>query len=269
MNKQGYSAGHVAYLKKRRRSAVAVNVARVAILAGVLGAWELMYRLGVIDGFIFSAPSRIFATLGGLFASGEIYLHIGITLYETLAGFAIATVAGSAVALALWWNEKLRKILDPYIVVLNSLPKIALGPIIIIWFGSGTRAIIVMAVLIAVVVTTITMLGAFLETDADKTLLMRSMGATKVQILTKLVIPSSLAGFINMLKINIGMSWIGSIMGEYLVSKAGIGYLIVYGGQVFRLDLVYASTLILLALAAGMYALVSLAEKLIVGKNRI
>jgi NitT/TauT family transport system permease protein len=162
----------------------------------------------------------------------------------------------------------LRRVIEPYIVVLNSLPKIALGPIIIVWCGSGSKAIIFMAVLISIIVAIMTMLNGFLATDKNKVLLLKSMGANKLQILTKLVIPSSLQTLISMLKISVGMAWIGSIMGEYLVSRAGLGYLIVYGGQVFKLYLVMASTVILCALAAIMYSLVALIEKIII-KHRI
>ena len=144
------------------------------------------------------------------------------------------------------------------------MPKIALGPLIIIWFGTGSTAIVFMTVLVGIIVCILHMLSAFIATDKNKILLLRSMGATKWQILRKLVIPSSLASFISMLKVAVGMAWIGSIMGEYIVSRAGLGYLIVYGGQVFKLDLVMSSTCILCLLAAGMYFLVALLEKAIV-----
>ena len=157
--------------------------------------------------------------------------------------------------------------LEPYIVVLNSLPKIALGPIIIVWFGAGTKSIVFMAIIITIIVTIITMQNGFLATEKSKILLMNSLGATKFQTLIKLVIPASLPTFVSCLKINVGMAWIGSIMGEYLVSKQGIGYLIVYGGQVFRLDLVMASTVILCALAGVMYFLVVMLEKYITKKR--
>ena len=147
---------------------------------------------------------------------------------------------------------------------LNSLPKIALGPIIIVWFGSGVKSIVFMAVIITIIITVINMQNAFLSTDKGKIMLMESMGATKLQILYKLVFPSALKDFISCLKINVGMAWIGSIMGEYLTSKQGIGYLIVYGGQVFKLDLVMASTVILCILAGLMYAIVALIEKILI-----
>ena len=194
-------------------------------------------------------------------------MHVGTTLWETLAGFAIAVVLGYSIALLLWWSDALRRISEPYFVVLNALPKIALGPLIIIWCGTGSEAIVFMTVLIGLIVAILNMLNGFMATEKSKLLLMQSMGASKLQVLTKLVIPSSLPNFISMLKINVGMAWIGSIMGEYIVSKAGIGYLIVYGGQVFKLDLVMSAVFILCVLAAGMYALVALAERLLI-KNK-
>ena len=168
---------------------------------------------------------------------------------------------GYLLALVLWWSRLLNKIFEPYLVVLNALPKIALGPLIIIWFGTGKEAIVCITVLIGLVLTVLNMLDGFNATDENKILLLRSMHATKRQILLKLVIPSSLPTFFSVLKIDVGMAWIGSIMGEYIVSKAGIGYLIVYGGQVFKLDLVMCAVLILCILAAGMYALIALLEK--------
>lgn len=266
--KNNFSREHLLYVSGLRRKSVFINVMRVAVLVIFLSAWEILYRCNLIDGFIFSAPSRIFASIAALFKSGDIYLHVGITLYETLMGFFIATGAGTLIALLLWWNSSVRRIAEPYVVVLNGLPKIALGPIIIIWFGSGTKSIIVIAVLITVIVTTITMLTAFMQTEESKLFLMHSLGASKLQILLKLVIPSSVPSFISMLKINIGLSWIGSIMGEYLVSRAGIGYLIVYGSQIFKLDLVYASTLLLCALATAMYSVVGLIERRLVDRRK-
>ena len=160
----------------------------------------------------------------------------------------------------------MRKVLEPYIVVLNSLPKIALGPVIIVWFGTGAKAIVFMTILVGIIVVILNMLAGFLATDKNKMLLLRSMGATKFQILRKLVIPSALPAFISMLKISVGMAWIGSIMGEYIVSKAGLGYL-VYGGQVFKLDLVMAATFILCILAAAMYFMVVLLEKIVIKRT--
>ena len=259
-----FSPQHSLYVKKVKRETLLVWMLRFAILALLIGVWELFARIGVIDSFISSSPSKIVITIKELFVESNLLHHMSITLYETLLGFVIAVFLGYVIALCMWWSERLRRILEPYIVVLNSLPKIALGPIIIVWCGSGSKAIIFMAVLIGIIVAIITMLNGFLSTDKNKILLLKSMGANKFQILIKLVIPGSLPTLISMLKISGGMAWIGSIMGEYLVSRAGLGYLIVYGGQVFKLDLVMASTVVLCILATLMYALVALLEKLII-----
>ena len=263
-----YSKEHLLYLKKQKQRAWTINAIRVAVLLVLLVIWELSATLGWVNPFITSSPSRIVKTIGELYKNGSLFYHIGTTLQETLLGFFLAVALGYSIALLLWWSEIFRKISEPYLVVLNALPKIALGPLIIIWCGTGSKAIIFMTVLIGLIVAILNMLGGFNATDENKLLLLKSMGATKAQILTKLIIPSSLPEFISMLKINVGMSWIGSIMGEYIVSKAGIGYLIVYGGQVFKLDLVMSAVLILCILAALMYALVALLEKLVVKNTK-
>ena len=252
-----FSPSHKEYLKKIKKDKAIVLSSQILLLVAIIGLWELFTAVGILDSFYFSSPSRIINTLGEMFATGDIWAHIGVTLYETLLGFIIATLLGTLIAILLWWSEKLRRILDPYIVVLNALPKIALGPMIVIWFGIGTTSIVVMCIMICLIITTISMLNAFLACDKDKIQLMKSLGANKFQILFKLILPSSLADFISVLKINVGMSWVGTIMGEYLSSRAGLGYLIVYGGQVFRLDLVMTATLILCLLAGGMYFIVA------------
>ena len=263
-----YSKEHLLYLKKQKQRAWTINAIRVAVLLVLLIIWELSATLGWVNPFITSSPSRIVITITDLYKNGSLFYHISTTLKETLLGFFLAVVLGYSIALLLWWSEIFRKISEPYLVVLNALPKIALGPLIIIWCGTGSKAIIFMTVLIGLIVAILNMLGGFNATDENKLLLLKSMGASKAQILTKLVVPSSLPEFISMLKINVGMSWIGSIMGEYIVSKAGIGYLIVYGGQVFKLDLVMSAVLILCILAAAMYALVALLEKVVVKNTK-
>lgn len=263
-NKTEYSREHILYLRGLKRKSFTVHLVRIAVLALFLLVWELSAHFEWINPFITSSPSRIWATLVSLYENGTLFYHVGTTLWETLLGFFIAVASGYIIALLLWWSEIFRKISEPYLVVLNALPKIALGPLIIIWCGTGSKAIVFMTVLIGLIVTILNMLNGFMATDENKLLLLRSMGANKWQILRKLVIPSSLPVFISMLKINVGMAWIGSIMGEYIVSKAGIGYLIVYGGQVFKLDLVMTAVFILCVLAAGMYAIVALVEKLVI-----
>ncbi len=266
-NKPKYSPAHLAYLRGIKKKNILVNVARFSFLLFFLLIWELSARFEWINPFITSSPTRIAKTIFSMSKSGSLFHHVGTTLWETLAGFAIAVVLGYSIALLLWWSEVFRRVSEPYFVVLNALPKIALGPLIIIWCGTGSKAIVFMTVLIGLIVAILNMLNGFMSTDENKLLLLKSMGASKLQILTKLVIPSSLPNFISMLKINVGMAWIGSIMGEYIVSKAGIGYLIVYGGQVFKLDLVMSAVFILCVLAAAMYAVVALLERLLI-KNK-
>jgi len=261
MKPTAVSEAHARYLKTIRRNARLVRLARIGILIGFLLLWELGADLKWFDPFILSSPSRILATVARLYSDGSLWLHIGTTLLETVLGFLLGTLLGALFAVLLWWLPRLNRVLDPYLVVLNALPKIALGPVLIVWFGAGMTSIVVMGVLVSLVVTTVTVLNGFLATTDEKQLLMRTLGATKLQIFTKVVLPAGIPDLISALKISVGMSWVGVIVGEYLVSKAGLGYLIVYGGQVFKLDLVMASVMILCVLAALMYYAVALLEK--------
>lgn len=251
---------HERYLKKLKLDKIKILTIQIAVLVGFIGLWELLAATGAIDAFITSSPSRIIKMLGDLIHQ-DIFKHIGITLLECILGFAISTVLGVIIAILLWWSETFRRVAEPYIVVLNSLPKIALGPIIIVWVGAGYKAIVMMTVLICIIVTIISVLNGFMACDEGKILLLRSMGANKFQILFRLILPYSVPNFISVLKINVGLAWVGTIMGEYLVSGAGLGYLIIYGGQVFKLDLVMTSTVILCILAALMYVAVAIVEK--------
>lgn len=262
--KKPLSPEHGHYLKKLRARNALILASQIGFLVLALVVWELAARLRLIDAFIMSSPSRIIATLADLSKNGQLWYHIGISTYETVVGFLVGTAMGALFATLMWWSDYLRRVFEPYLVVLNSLPKIALGPIIIIWAGTGTASIIVMAILISVVITTISMLSGFCQTNPVKILLLKTMNANKFQIFTKLVFPSNIPTLLSTLKINVGMAWVGTIMGEYLVSKAGLGYLIVYGGQIFKLDLVMACTIVLCVLAGAMYGLVAVLEKHIV-----
>lgn len=259
--KPNYSKEFLAYKKRNVWNKVLVVSIQIALLVLFVVLWEVLAKTGAINVFITSSPSRIWATIKDLVSSKTLFTHVGVTLYEATLGFLIATFVGAIIAIILWWNETIRKVLDPYIVVINSLPKIALGPILIVWVGIGTKAIVAMDILIMIVITIISMLNSFTSCDQGKIMLMQSMRANKFQILFKLILPNSLCDFISVLKINVGLTWVGTIMGEYLASKAGLGYLIVYGGQVFKLDLVMASTVILCVLAAIMYFIVAFVEK--------
>lgn len=257
------SEEHKLYLKKIKIRKIVVLCVQLGILILAFGVWELSATLEWSDPFITSSPSRIVLSIVDLYRTGDLWLHMGATLYETVLSFLLATIIGVAVAIMLWWSELLTSILEPYLIVLNSLPKIALGPLIIIWVGAGRSAIITMALLISVIITIISAHTGFVSVDKEKIELLKAMGANKFQILYKLILPANIPNILAILKINVGLSWVGTIMGEYLVSKEGIGYLLVYGSQVFKLDLVMASTIILCLLATIMYLAVALLEKLI------
>ena len=252
------------YLKKRKRKKVLISLTQILLLIAFIALWEICARLKIIDAFITSQPSRIINTIVRLYNEGQLFHHIEVTCFETIIGFILGTVLGTIIAVILWWSEFLSKVLEPYLVILNSLPKIALGPIFIVWFGAGTTSIIVIALAISIIVSILEVLNGFMATDEEQIKLVKTFGAARLQIFTKVVFPSNLPVIINSLKINVGLSWVGVIVGEFLVSKSGLGYLIVYGGQVFQLDLVMASVIILCIAAGIMYKAVVLLQKLIV-----
>lgn len=259
---------HDLFLRKLRLDNSIIIIGRIAVFVLLIAIWELLTLLNVIDPFISSSPSRIVKMLIQLIKEGKIFRHSLITLYETVIAFTISMVVGLIIAIILYSFEKTRKIIEPYLIIINSLPKIALGPLIIVWVGAGTKAIILMGFLICIIITIVSLLNSFLGVSNSKILLMKTMGATKFQILTKLILPECFPEIISVLKINVGMSWVGTIMGEYLVSKEGLGYLIVYGGYIFKLDLVMTSIFILSLLAGLMYLAVSMIEKRVYKKRK-
>ncbi len=262
MDKKNISENRRKYLKKIKVNKITILITQIIVLVAFIVIWEILADTKVINSFITSSPSRILKTFINI-KDNDLMLHLWVTAYETIVGFIVGTLIGVIIAILLWWSEFLSKVLEPFLVVLSSLPKTALGPIIIIWVGAGTPAIIVMAVAVSLVVTILDMSNGFLNTDKEKIKMARSFNANKIQLLTKIVIPSNISTFINTLKVNIGLSLVGVITGEFLVSKAGLGYLIVYGGQVFQLDLVMTSVIILGIMAAIMYQSVVILEKII------
>ena len=261
------SAERKAYLWQLQRQKREITWWRTGLLFGLLLLWELAARFGWIDSFITSSPSRIISTLRYL-GDNQLPMHIAVTLYETLTGFVLGAFGGLLLAILLWQSDRVSRILEPYLVVLNSLPKIALGPVIIIWVGAGTRAIVVMAVAISMIVTVLEMLEGFRSTDPELIRMAETFGADRRQVFRKIVFPANIPVLFNSLKINIGLSLVGVIAGEFLVSKAGLGYLIVYGGQVFQLDLVMTGVLILALMAVGMYRCITLVEHRVLRSRR-
>lgn len=261
------SSEHLEFLRRVRLEKLKVRLTQLFILILAFGLWEIFARAKIVDPFITSQPTRIIKTIGMLYEQGVLFEHITVTCLETIVGFVLGTLMGTILAIVLWWSEFISKVSEPYLVILNSLPKIALGPIFIVWIGAGPAAIIVMTLAISLIVTILEVLNGFLTIDKEKIKLVQTFGGTKFQVLTKVLLPASFPTIINALKINVGLSWVGVIVGEFLVSKAGLGYLIVYGGQVFKLDLVMTSVLILGVAAALMYQGVVYLEKLLV-KNQ-
>ena len=253
---------HSAYLRgvKRRRWMVLITQAALAVSFFVL--WEVAANMRWIDPFIFSQPTRIINGARGLIASGHLWEHIGMTLGMTLLGFALSSVFGIAIAVILWWNMFWRKVLDPYLVMFNSMPKTALAPVIIVLFGTNFRSVLVTAILTSIIVTIMNMLQAFLEVAPEKIKLVRTFGGTKVQALTKVILPASVPSIFNTLRINIGLSFIGVVVGEFLVANSGLGFLIIYGSQIFRMDWVMLSIMILMLMAAALYRAVASLERL-------
>ena len=259
-----YSDEHIRYLRKIKKNERMVLVSRIMILVVFIALWEIAANLEWIDAFITSQPSEIVDTFGSLLVSGTLFKHLFTTVSETVVGFVVSTILGTLIAIVLWWSPFLSKVVDPYLVVLNSLPKIALGPVILVWVGAGPEAIIVMALLISLFVTITSVYTGFREVDQAKITLVETFGGTKKQILTKVLLPATYPTIASALKINVGLSWVGVIMGEFLVSKAGLGYLIIYGSQVFQLDLVMTSTVVLAISAGAMYAVVAWLENKLV-----
>lgn len=258
---ESISSEHKAYLKKLNKSKRRIIISRFLILIIFIALWQVAANLKWIDPFLTSSPSRVIDSFITLYKDGSIFKHIGVTCYETILGFSLGTILGVLVAVLLWLCPNISNILDPYLVVLNALPKVALAPIIIFWIGNGMPAIIVIALLISVVTTIISVLTGFNEIDNEKIMLMKTFRASKLQILRCLIFPYSIPTFISALKINVGLSWVGVIMGEFLVARDGLGFLIVYGGQVAQLDTVMMSIVILSVIAFFMYEIVAWLEK--------
>lgn len=249
------------YQKQQRIDKLIVILFRVFIIVFFFGLWELGSSVGFINEFLVSKPSAIVSLFITYIKSGELFKHVGISLYETFLGLTIGTIAGLMIAILLYLFPKVYEILDPYLVVLNALPKTALAPVLIIWIGTGVKGIVAVSITLSIVVTIISAYSYFVSVDKEKVRMLKTMSANKLQILTKLVLPQNYANIVSIVKINIGLAWVGVIVGEFLVSRGGIGYLVMYGGQVFKLDLVMMGVLILGIIAFLMYELLSLIEK--------
>ncbi|GER66501.1 putative ABC transporter permease protein YtlD [Weizmannia acidilactici] len=252
---------HEDYLAAIRKEKRRVRFFQLLILIVFFCLWEIASRRHWIDPLIFSSPSKVWALFVGKIEDGSLYIHLGITVFETIMGFILGTLLGAVLAAILWWSPLLSKILDPYLVVFNAMPKVALGPILIVSMGPGFSSIISMGIIISVIVTTIVIYTAFRDVDPNYIKVLRSFGATRMQVFREAVLPASVPVMISTLKVNVGLAWVGVIVGEYLVSSQGLGYMIIYGFQVFNFTLVMLSMIMIAIVATIMYQLVDLLEK--------
>ena len=256
-----HSPAQKQYLLRVKREKNLIRVSRILLFLGFLILWEVSARFGWIDSFIFSSPSEIWITFLKMLKDQSLFTHIGITLAETLVSFVFTVLLGIGTAVLLWTCPRLSHVLEPYLVVLNSLPKSALAPLLIVWLGANIRTIIVAGMSVAIFGSIINLYTGFREADPEKLKLIRTLGGTKKDELTKIVLPSSVPLILSVMKVNIGLCLVGVIIGEFIGARQGLGYLIIYGSQTFKLTWVLMSIVILCVIAMGLYAILDFIEK--------
>ena len=250
------------FLIQRRSHRLIVRTARVLILVLFLLLWEICADTGIIDSFIFSSPSRIALCFWEMVLDRSIFLHIGITLYETIVSFLLVTLFSILIAVLLWCSRKLSEILEPYLVVLNSLPKSALAPLLIVWLGATPTTIIVAGMSVAVFGSIMNLYTSFITVDREKIKLIYTLHGTRRHTLFKVVLPSSVPAVISNMKVNIGLCLVGVVIGEFLAARNGLGYLIIYSSQVFKMDWLIMSIVLLCIMAMALYAVIGTVEKI-------
>lgn len=261
MNNTVYSRQE--YLHEIKKETYLVKAVQLTLTAGLLIMWEFAAYAGIIDRFIVSSPSRIVKTFIQM-AGNDLTTHVLYTVGETLTGFILGVLMGFFIAVGLWYSDFAGKVMAPFLVIANSLPKVALGPVIIVWAGAGTSAIITMAIAISLIVTVMELSHGFYSTDSNLLITVKSFGAGKWECFRKIVLPCNIPVLFQSLKVNLGLSLVGVIAGEFLVSKAGLGYLIVYAGQVFKMDLVMMSVVMLGFIAFVMYTAITKLEQIVI-----
>ncbi|XQY91096.1 ABC transporter permease [Metabacillus sp. HB246100] len=259
---------HHHYLSGLKREQRWVRFYQVLIFICFFGLWEIAGQREWIDPLLFSYPSKIWELFLTKLSDGTLLSHIGVTLFETVLGFLLGTLLGTILAGILWWSPKLSNILDPYLVILNAMPKVALGPILIVALGPGFVSIIAMGTIISVIITTIVVYTSFEEVDSNYIKVLKTFGAPKQQIFKEAILPACYPTIVSTLKVNVGLSWVGVIVGEFLVSAKGLGYMIIYGFQVFNFSLVLLSLLIIAFFATLMYQGVELIERRLIKNEK-
>ncbi len=254
------NALHLAYLRGKVRQRWLVHLCQLLLLVLFLGTWEWAAQTGHINVLLFSSPSKIAVLFWQQLTNGSLLPHTYVTVMETIVGFCLGTLLGTLLATLIWWSPFLSRVLEPYLVVANSMPKVAIGPIFIVGLGPGLLSIIGMGCAISIVITTIVIYTSFKEVNPNYVKVMQTFGANKRQVFTKAILPATIPTIVSTLKVNVGLSWVGVIVGEFLVSQKGLGYLIIYGFQVFNFTLVMMSLGVIAVVATLMYQAVSYLE---------
>lgn len=250
------------FIRHHRRHHHFVTVMRFLVLLLFLFIWEASARFGMIDTFFFSCPSMVLSCFVKMIKDGSFFSNTGITLLETLFSFALVTAFSLITAILLWCSKPLSEILEPYLVILNSLPKSALAPLFIVWLGTGTDTIIAAGISVAVFGSVINLYTGFKSVDEEKLKLIATLGGSRLTALKKVVLPSSVPLILSNMKVNVGLALVGVIIGEFLAARQGLGYLIIYGTQVFQLNMVITSIIILCVIAMALYQCIQFAEHL-------
>ncbi len=250
------------YIQKHHRHHHLVTLLRLLVLVLFLSLWEFSGRTGLIDTFFFSSPSMVVSFFIEMVTDGSFFSHTGITLLETLVSFLLITIISILLATLLWYSKTLSEIMEPYLVVLNSLPKSALAPLFIVWLGTGVNTIIVAGISVAVFGSIISLYANFRHVDREKLKLIYTLGGNRFDAFHKVVLPSSVPAILSNMKVNIGLALVGVIIGGFLAARRGLGYLIIYGSQVFQLNMVITSIIILCVIAMGLYQLIQWTEHL-------
>lgn len=259
------SSRQLKYLQKEKQKRVAIRIFRIFILVFFLCAWELSSRYGIIDSFFFSSPSQLVSCFLFMTKENDLFMHIGISLLETLLSFMFIMVFSILTASLLWRFEFFANVLEPVLVILNSLPKSALAPLIIVWLGTGMKTIIIAGISVAVFGCIINLYTCFQNTDKEKQKLIHILGGKKYQIFSMVILPAGVPTIISNMKVNIGLALVGVMIGEFLAAKQGLGYLIIYASQVFKLDWLILCIIILCLIAIALYETIHILEKKICG----
>ncbi len=255
------TTGQKKYLRHQKLQKLYIFWSRILIFIAFLMLWQISADFGWIDSFYFSSPTAISQLFWNDIADRSLLIHIGITLLESGISFVLIIVCSVLIATFFWFYPSLGKMFEPFLIVLNSLPKSALAPLIIVWLGTGPRTIILCGISVGIFGCILNLYQSFEQTDSERLKLIETLGGTKLQAFTKVVFPGNIPTFISLSKVNIGLALVGVIIGEFLAGRKGLGYLIIYGSQVFKLDLVLMSIVILCVIAMVIYGLLNLLEK--------